>query len=89
MCRRDRLLAPRAEAEECFRRAIEVASGQQATSLALRAAISLNRLLGSGERRTEGQAVLRDLRGRFTEGFDAPDLLEAAALLDGDRPQFS
>lgn len=74
------------EAEQCFRRAIEVARGQHAMSFALRAGISLCQLLGSGERRAEGQAVLRDVHGRFTEGFDTPALLEAATLLAAPSP---
>jgi len=78
-------LPQRTEAETCFRQAIDVAACQHTRSLALRAAISLYRLLDGGERRAEGRAVLADLLGRITERFDAPDLVEAAGLLGGDR----
>ncbi|MEQ9332228.1 adenylate/guanylate cyclase domain-containing protein [Thalassobaculum sp.] len=70
-----------AEAADCFRRALDVARHQQARSLELRAATSLVRLTaGEAER-----ALLAELLGSFTEGFDTPDLAEARALLDTRR----
>lgn len=69
------------EAETCFRRAIELARQQHAKSLELRAARSLSRLWlqqGKGER---ARALLRDVYGWFTEGFDTQDLRSAAMLL--------
>jgi class 3 adenylate cyclase len=72
----------RAAAERLYREAIGVAAGQQAKSLELRAATSLALLLGEQGRRSEGYAVLAPICGRFTEGFDTPDLKEAKALLD-------
>jgi len=70
-----------AEAEKCFREAIAIACRQQSKSLELRAAISLSRLLRGQERHAEGAELLREVYDRFPEGFDAPDLLEAATLL--------
>jgi DNA-binding winged helix-turn-helix (wHTH) protein/tetratricopeptide (TPR) repeat protein len=75
------------EAERCFQRAMGVAREQHARSFALHAAVSFCRLLGRGERRAEGQAMLRAVRRGFTEGFDTPALLEAAALLDDAGPE--
>ena len=71
------------EAEQCFRTAIAVALEQRAKSLELRAATSLTRLLAKqGKRRDEARAMLAQICGRFTEGFDLPDFKEAKALLE-------
>ena len=70
-----------AVAEACFLQAIAVAQDQQAKSWELRATLSLYRLwqrMGRGE---EAHARLAAVYGWFTEGFDAPDLREAKALL--------
>jgi predicted ATPase len=48
----------------------------------LRAAVSLARLLSVEGRRTEARDLLSPVHGRFTEGFDTPDLKEARALRD-------
>ena len=69
----------RAQAEACFRQAIEMAHRQQAKSFELRAAVSLTRLL----RNEEAREVLAEIYGWFTEGFDTKDLREAKELLDG------
>ena len=77
------------EAEACFRRAIEVARGQEARSWELRATTSLARLLRAVDcqraihrgRAAEGREMLAAIYGWFTEGFDTPDLVEAKALL--------
>ena len=70
------------EAEHSFRTAIRVAQSQRAKSLELRAVISLARLLNVRGRRNEGRAMLAEIYGWFTEGFDTADLKEAKALLD-------
>ncbi len=70
------------QAEECFRRAIEVARGQEARSWELRATTSLARLLRDQGRRDEAREMLAAVYRWFTEGFDTPDLVEAKALLD-------
>jgi len=72
-----------AEAETCFREAMGIACRQESKSLELRAAVSLGRLLRRQERHAEGADVLRGVHGWFTDGFDAPDLVEAATLLRG------
>jgi len=48
----------------------------------LRAAASLARLRRDQDRRIEARDLLAPVYGWFTEGFDTPDLKEAAALLD-------
>jgi predicted ATPase/class 3 adenylate cyclase len=70
-----------AEAESCFYNAIELARRQQAKSLELRAAMSLTRLLAKQGRRDEARAMLAEIYGWFTEGFDTADLKDAKALL--------
>jgi len=70
-----------AQAEGCFREAIEIAQRQQAKSWELRATTSLARLLGKQGRRDEARTMLADIYGWFTEGFDTRDLKDAKALL--------
>jgi hypothetical protein len=70
------------EAEECFRKAIEVARRQQAKSLELRAVMSLSRLWQRQGKKDEARQMLAEIYGWFTEGFDTKDLQEAKALLE-------
>jgi predicted ATPase len=77
------------EAESCFHRAIEIARRQQAKSFELRAAMSLARLLQQQGKREEGRAILADVNGWFTEGFDTADLKDASFLLDELSVEFS
>ena len=69
-------------AEACFHRALAVARRQSARSLELRALVSLGRLYQRLGRRAEARPMVAEAYGRFTEGFDTPDLREAKALLD-------
>jgi len=71
-----------AEAEECFRQAIEVAQRQGAKSLELRATVSLGRLLQPQGKREEARRTLAAIYGWFTEGFDTLDLQAARDLLE-------
>ncbi|MGE0885280.1 MAG: protein kinase [Blastocatellales bacterium] len=71
-----------AEVESCFQQASEIARRQEAKSLELRAAISLARLWQQQGKGEEAQAMLAEIYGWFTEGFDTADLQEAKALLD-------
>jgi predicted ATPase len=70
------------EAAACFRRAIDVATAQQAKSLELRATTSLSRLLRRQGKREDARRQLAEIYGWFTEGFDTADLKDARALLD-------
>ena len=71
-----------AEAETCFRQALDVARRQEAKSLELRAAMSLGRLWQQQVKWTEAHELLAPIYGWFTEGFDTADLQEAKALLE-------
>ena len=77
-------LGPRreAEAEACFSRSIEVARRQSARSWELRTAMSLGKLRHDQGRREDAKRVLSDAYGRFTQGFETPDLRDARALLE-------
>ena len=86
---RGRLLMARGqhdESEACFRRAIEVSSGQRARVLELRAATSLARLWSDRGRNAEARDLLAPIYGWFTEGFGTLDLKEAKILLDELAP---
>src|SRR5712664_4882212 len=74
---------PQAEAEAaaCFLKAVEVARRQSAKSLELRAVMSLARLWQQQGKKQEAHALLAEIYGWFTEGFDTADLKEAKALL--------
>jgi class 3 adenylate cyclase len=74
--------AARDVAEAAFRRAVDVARQQSATSLELRAATCLAQRLVQDGKRGEGRALVADLYGRFTEGFDTRDLTAARTLLN-------
>ena len=78
------LLVPRDErrAEVLFREAVARARQQNSLSMALRSALSLHRLLANRERAQEGEEILRQIYGRFTEGFATADLLQADAVLN-------
>jgi DNA-binding winged helix-turn-helix (wHTH) protein/predicted ATPase len=73
--------SPDAAVEELFGRALEVARGQGATSLELRAAMSLARLWAGQGRRSEALQLVSTVYGEFGEGFDTADLQEARELL--------
>jgi predicted ATPase len=73
---------PFTAAETCFRQALEIACGQEAKSLELRAAMSLSQLW---QQQGKKEAALRRLEESlywFTEGFHTADLDQARALLD-------
>ncbi len=70
-----------AEVEACFQQAIEIARRQQAKSFELRATMSLCRLWQQQGKQEEAHALLSEIYGWFTEGFDTTDLIEAKALL--------
>ena len=72
----------RGRVEECFRQALEIARRQEAKSLELRAAMSLARLWRRQGKRAEARALLAEIYGWFTEGFDSADLQEAKVLLE-------
>jgi len=75
--------ASEAEIEACFQQAIAVARQQEAKSWELRATVSLCRLWQRQGKRDQAQRALAAIYSWFTEGFDAPDLAGAGALLAG------
>ena len=76
------------EAAACFHQALDMARGQQAQSLELRAAVSLARLWRRQDKIGEARELLAPVYSWFTEGFDTPDLQAARALLDRLRIHF-
>jgi predicted ATPase len=69
-------------AEEMYRKALSIANEQAAKLWELRAATSLAQLCRDQGRCAEARDLLAPVYGWFTEGFEAPDLKRAKALLD-------
>jgi tetratricopeptide (TPR) repeat protein len=72
----------RSGAERHYRRAIAVAERQSAKLFQLRASVSLARLWRDQGKRVDAHDLLGPIYHWFTEGFDAPALKDAKALLD-------
>jgi class 3 adenylate cyclase/tetratricopeptide (TPR) repeat protein len=79
---RSGLFSVEGEADALFRGAILTAKSHQSKWLELRATSSLARLLTSQDKREEARAMLAEIHGWFTEGFDTADLKDAKALLE-------
>ena len=71
------------EAEDHFRKALDMSHRDGSLSWELRAATSLSRLLDDQGRRADAIACLRPVYERFTEGFGTADLIAAKQLLVG------
>ena len=71
-----------AEAEECFRKSIEIARQQEARSFELKAVMSLSRLWKQQGKKAEARQMLAEIYGWFSEGFDTKDLIDAKALIE-------
>jgi tetratricopeptide (TPR) repeat protein len=69
-------------AEQHYRQAIMISERQSAKNLQLRASVSLARLWRDQGKREEARDLLRPIYHWFAEGFDAPVLKDAKALLD-------
>jgi class 3 adenylate cyclase/tetratricopeptide (TPR) repeat protein len=72
----------RSGAEQHYRQAIAVAERQSAKLLQLKASVSLARLWCDQGKRADARDLLDPIYNWFTEGFDAPDLKDAKALLN-------
>jgi hypothetical protein len=70
------------EVEAYFLKAVEIARGQEAKSLELRAVMSLSRLWRQQGKCKEARQLLKEIYSWFREGFDTADLKAAKALLD-------
>jgi DNA-binding SARP family transcriptional activator len=74
-------------AEACFQRALAISRRQGARLLELRSAVSLARLWQRGGQHARARRLLQAVYAGFTEGWEAPDLVAAAVLLQSlDRP---
>ena len=76
----------RSAAERNYRHALAVAQRQSAKFLQLRASTSLARLWRDQGKIADARGLLAPIHNWFTEGFDAPDLIDAKALLDELAP---
>jgi hypothetical protein len=74
------------EAAACLQHALDIARGQQAKVLELRAAMRLSWLWQQQGKRAAAYQVLAEVYGWFMEGFDTADLQEPQALLARLRP---
>jgi predicted ATPase len=70
------------EAEQCFRKALEIGRNQNAKMLELRAATSLARLWKKLNQLDDAKSILNSVYSSFTEGFGSPDLIEAKTVLE-------
>ena len=68
--------------EAFYQQALSLSREHGARALELRTATSLARLWSQRSKRPQAIELLSPLYGWFTEGFDAPDLIEARQLLD-------
>ncbi|MDZ7344554.1 MAG: hypothetical protein ONA90_08560, partial [candidate division KSB1 bacterium] len=77
-------LAPQlvSEAESCFLQAINIARGQEAKSLELRAAVSLASLWQEQNKKEQAHNLVTEIYAWFTEGFETIDLQIAKKLLE-------
>ncbi|MCZ6743509.1 MAG: adenylate cyclase, partial [Alphaproteobacteria bacterium] len=78
----DRAGAAMEDIEATYQRALEIARGQEARWLQLRAATSLGQFWHGRGKASEARELLGPLYAWFTEGFDTPDAKRAKALLD-------
>ena len=72
----------RASARTRFQQAISVAESQSANRFRLRASRDLAQILADDGDIEGARNVLAPVYAWFTEGFDAPDIKQAKALLD-------
>ena len=69
------------EAEQCFKKSLQIAESQKAKAWQLRTALSLSRLYRSQDKTQEGRSILKPIYDSFTEGLDTVDLRDAAVFL--------
>jgi predicted ATPase len=76
------MMGDRAAAEEAFYRSLTISRNVSAKLIELRASTRLASLWRDQGKRIEARDLLAPIYGWFTEGFDAPDLKQAKALLE-------
>lgn len=69
-----------------LRLSMKLANSQCAHSFELRSAMALGALLASEGRAEEAYAILAEVYGRFTEGFETRDLRTARQLIEAWHP---
>jgi tetratricopeptide (TPR) repeat protein len=69
------------EADAAFRHVIDIAADQGARMFELRASVARARLWAQRGERQKAFDMLSPIYGWFSQGFDTPDLLQAATLL--------
>ena len=69
-------------AKKCLEKAIDIARNQGIRPLELRATVTLARFLKEKGESDAACSMLKPIYASFTEGFDAPDLIEARELLE-------
>ena len=74
-------------ADQCFSRSRDWAQRQGTLSWELRAAMSLARLQRARGHVAEARAILEEVYGRFSEGFDTVDLKNAKDLIADLQPR--
>jgi adenylate cyclase len=74
-------LADEADGEPGFQRALELARLRGSISLELRAAVAMARRWRERGRKSAARELVSEVYGRFTEGFQTADLVEASSLL--------
>lgn len=74
------------EAENCFRKAKQLAIQCGAKSWELRAALSLGRILQQAGKQQEARQQLGETYAWFNEGFETPDLRAAKEILEALSP---
>jgi predicted ATPase/DNA-binding winged helix-turn-helix (wHTH) protein len=76
-----------AEAQQCLLDSLRLARNHRALSFELRTGMSLARLWTATGRGDDALELLTSIHSRFSEGFQTPDLVSAARLLDELRSQ--
>jgi predicted ATPase len=70
------------KAEACYKEALEVTRRQKAILFELRAASGLSRVMDNQNNRDDALDLLKEVYGRFREGFDLPDLKDTKLLIE-------
>ena len=70
------------KAEACYKEALEVTRRQKAILFELRAASGLSRVMDNQNNRGDALNLLKEVYGRFREGFDLPDLKDTKLLIE-------
>jgi len=70
------------KADACFKEALEVTRRQKAILFELRAASGLSKVMDYHNNRDDALNLLKQVYGRFKEGFDLPDLKDTKLMIE-------